>query len=652
MFYSRSSRIATALALLFLSLCVISCHDKWLPTDPKTATEVLESSFLHEVARRKIKPNYREFEGMLKEHMETTNPLAGEASIKCRLQWVQQLVENPSFGIRSVEKFTSELYESAKGPDGLRIILRSIAEKLDAAEKESTNQTPGVPVQLNPLGILVKSLHDANESIRKAFEPLTYEEQFSLREMLYQQTTGGVETGYLFADTNQARSVADLFEKVDRRQLIAAANALIGLADKKFLEQLGDGIRSQRVTEMRGVEGRIIGKIETPDGLIIVGGADSNVYHLDELNDVSVVIDIGGNDHYLEGSLNEKRQVLIILDLSGDDTYEGQTPGIQGGAIMGASLLVDERGDDTYISNDVAQGSTLIGVGILVDEAGNDTYKGDKRVQGQAIDGCGILLDLKGDDHYRAALLSQAVGGPLGFGLLMDFEGRDQYFAGGKYFNSYHDTPGFESWSQGIGVGAKDVAAGGIGLLMDGSGNDFYQADYFSHGGGYWFGAGIARDFNGDDQRIGATTENFDGSPRVESRYLRWGIGFGCHSAAGYVFDDNGNDLYQGDWASIAYSWDFAVAALCDFHGNDRYISSGSGVSQARNVSISFLYDVSGDDFYSSKGLGDAEETRKTGIGSSFTILLDTDGNDMFTSNLRNNTNAKRGWKGGIFIDQ
>src|SRR6185369_3293282 len=157
--------------------------------------------------------------------------------------------------------------------------------------------------------------------------------------------------------------------------------------------------------------------------------------------------------------------------------------------------------------------------------------------------------------------LSQGVGGPLGFGLLMDLEGSDQYFAGGKYSNSYQDTAGFGSWSQGVGVGAKDIAEGGVGMLLDGSGNDLYQADYFSHGGGYWFGAGIARDFAGDDRRIGSTTENFDGSPRSEPRFLRWGIGLACHYSAGYVFDDDGNDLYQADWAAIAYAWDFSVAA-------------------------------------------------------------------------------------------
>jgi hypothetical protein len=93
---------------------------------------------------------------------------------------------------------------------------------------------------------------------------------------------------------------------------------------------------------------------------------------------------------------------------------------------------------------------------------------------------------------------------------------------------------------------------------------------------------------------------------------------------------------------------------LCDFHGNDRYLSNGSGVAQSRNLSIAFLYDTSGDDSYQGKGMGEAEENRKhaTGKESSYALLFDSNGNDAFDKNLRNNTNTSRGWKGGIFIDR
>jgi hypothetical protein len=429
----------------------------------------------------------------------------------------------------------------------------------------------------------------------------------------------------------------------------------MSLSDQNFLEILADSIRAKPSMHVPGITGRVVRSIETRDGTILIGGADSNTYDLNELKDVSVVIDLGGNDRYINGSLSEHRPVLIILDLSGDDTYTGTTAGIQGGAIMGASLLVDQRGHDSYKSSDVAQGSTLGGIGILIDESGNDSYRGDRRVQGQAIGGIGILLDQNGDDDYRAALLSQGAGGPLGFGLLIDLEGADRYFAGGKYPGPYDDTPGFNGWSQGIGEGAESIANGGIGILLDGAGDDLYQADYFSHGGGYWFGAGIARDFGGNDRRIGATADNFDGSPRTEERYLRWGIGFACHYSAGYVFDDDGNDLYEANWASIAYAWDFSVAALCDFHGDDRYVSTGTGVAQSVNRSAAILYDTSGDDFYDAKEPGFAEEQRKKAYEaneSSFTLLFDSEGNDTYSKGLKNNSNFVRGWRGGMFIDR
>ena len=645
------------ICLLFVTGCFVTGGKGSLPTDPKTATEILEASFNREVRRRGIKKEYKNFLAELKTGMEGTDQAGtGDRTGKCRLRWVETLVEDPTQGVRTAERFTRDLFAAA-GSENFESILNFASEKLEAQLGASTEekQRSSPPVSNDPLTIVVGALQTANEAIRKAFAPLSGEEQSELREKLYRQTTGGVDQGYLFADKDQGRRVADLLEKVNRTELIGAANALLSLADRKFLDRLADTIRPQQTERVRGIDGRILQRIETPDGLIIVGGAESNVYNLDELGSVAGVIDIGGDDQYREGSLNENRRALIVIDLAGDDTYSGQTPGIQGGAIMGASLLVDARGNDTYIAGDVAQGSALAGAGMLVDLQGNDRYRGDRRVQGQAIDGFGLLFDRKGDDHYRAAMLSQAAGGPLGFGSLIDVEGNDDYFAGGKYPDPYQDSPGFGGWSQGVGIGAKGTANGGIGVLLDGTGSDVYQADYFSNGGGYWFGAGIARDFAGDDRRIGATTENFDGSPRIEPRFLRWGIGFACHYAAGFSFDDDGDDLYQGDWASIAFSWDFAVAALCDFHGNDRYLSTGSGVAQSRNLSIAFLYDTSGDDSYEGKGLGEAEENRKhstSGKENSFAFLLDSNGKDAFGKDLQNDSNATRGWKGGIFIDR
>ncbi len=549
-----------------------------------------------------------------------------KSSGKCRLQWIRRLVGEPVPAVAQAERFTRELFVAA-GINDLRLIVKQAANRLEAVEPEDPKSTARDLDVSDPLEILIRKTHAARQAIEQSFHSLSVSETEELRHRLAQDLEP---------------QTVDLLERIDRRQLLRAAQELASLADPKYLEQLAK-IRGHRL-------------VKTPDGSIMIGDRGHNEYRLDELAGVYAIVDTGGDDVYIEGTTTAERPVLVILDLAGNDVYRGEKAGIQGGAIMGASLLVDRSGNDTYTGGDVAQGSALAGAGLLIDESGQDTYHGDRRVQGQAIAGCGILIDRKGDDRYRAALLAQGVGGPLGFGILVDLEGTDHYFAGGKYTDPYDDTPGYAGWSQGVGVGIRGVAEGGIGVLLDGKGNDTYEADYFSYGGGYWYGAGFARDFDGDDLRWGATRENFDGSPRIEPRYLRWGIAYGCHYAAGFVFDDRGNDLYHGDWAAIAYGWDFALAALLDFSGNDRYISTGSGVAEAHNDAVAILYDCGGDDTYSGKGLGLAEARSKYHASekfcSSFAMLLDESGDDTYGDAYQNEEDSQRGWPGGFLIDR
>ena len=106
--------------------------------------------------------------------------------------------------------------------------------------------------------------------------------------------------------------------------------------------------------------------------------------------------------------------MLVIIDLAGNDVYRSSKPGVQGGAILGVSMLLDYEGDDVYEAQDIAQGSAIAGVGILIDYKGNDRYHGLRRVQGHALGGLGILIDKEGNDDYHAAMWAQGHGGPLG----------------------------------------------------------------------------------------------------------------------------------------------------------------------------------------------------------------------------------------------
>jgi hypothetical protein len=425
------------------------------------------------------------------------------------------------------------------------------------------------------------------------------------------------------------------------------------------LAQLGflSGEQQEQPITVEGATGTILQRIETPSGTIVIGGPQKNTYQLDKMPGLSVLVDLGGDDTYQEGTVSLSRPVLIVIDLAGNDSYRATSPGVQGSGMLGVSMLLDLAGNDVYQARDVAQGACLAGVGILIDYAGNDTYVALRRAQGEAVCGVGILIDRAGNDRYHAALWAQGMGGPRGFGLLDDLEGEDHYYGGGLYLNSYLDdenpTPGYEGWSQGVGGGLRSVADGGIGVILDGGGDDIYEYDYLSHGGGYWCGTGFARDFGGNDQRLGATEKAYDGGNRTQRRFQRFGTGFACHYALGFLFDDQGNDTYNATIMGVGFSWDCSVAYLCDFGGDDRY-SGNEGNGQQAGVGVLFDYD--GDDHY----LGSKQGLASSGIsyhslpacGGNFSFVIDYGGTDEYGSRAKNNSYVQRSSSGGFLIDR
>jgi hypothetical protein len=426
------------------------------------------------------------------------------------------------------------------------------------------------------------------------------------------------------------------------------------LSDSRFLAELAK-LPSEGSVKVAGVSGTVLRTIDTPAGRIVIGGRGDNKYELDKMPGACAVIDLGGNDVYREGTVSPQRPVLVVVDLAGNDRYEGTQPGIQGGAVLGVSMLVDVAGDDVYDAKDIAQGSAVGGVGILIDMAGNDHYRGLRRVQGQALSGLGLLLDRKGNDDYHAAMWAQGFGGPLGFGVLDDVEGNDHYYCGGMWRTSYYpETQGYEGWCQGVGAGLRGVSGGGIGVLLEGEGNDVYEYDYFAQGGGYWLGAGFARDFSGNDRRLGSTEKEYDGGYRTQPIFGRFTCGFGCHYAIGFCFDDKGNDTYGGTIMGLGFAWDCSDGFLCDFDGNDRYEATG-GLTEGcgAQASLGALFDYRGNDTY----LGGYQGYASPGIsyhplpqcGGNFSFLIDYGGNDEYGCSPESYYD-QRGGAGGFLI--
>ena len=309
------------------------------------------------------------------------------------------------------------------------------------------------------------------------------------------------QVGHTLVDRGTGRQLCDLMEKMDRDSMQAAADALAPIADQRLLAQL-KSLPAEGTVRVPGVTGAVVARINTPSGAIIIGGKEGNTYDLDQMRDVAVVIALGGNNRYYEGTVGLDRPVLVIVNLGGNNVFRGEKAGIQGGAVLGVSMVVNTGGNNTYEALDVAQGSALAGVGIVVDYGPNNRYRGVRRVQGQALGGVGILIGRGGKNDYHAAMWAQGFGGPLGFGLLDNVAGNNHYYCGGMWRDSYPETPGYEGWGQGVGAGLRAVADGGVGVILDGGGDNTYEFDYLSHGGGYWCGLGFARDFGGNTKRL------------------------------------------------------------------------------------------------------------------------------------------------------
>jgi len=587
--------------------------------------------------------------------LNNTNRLVtgSEVDGRCRLSWYDKLYRNPLDSVFEVEEFSRFLHAGLSGNHVTRAqTMTAIREKLDIAPRMDDGvrfafvQSPDEALQE-----VIRCVTTAQSEYARALLPLNSREIATLNGQLYNIFCAKETHGHTLDNRKTGRDLLQLLEKMDRTGIHNAIEALIPLSDEHLLELL-EKLPAQRIV--------------TAAGDIVIGGPGDDVYDLDAPNMMNVVaiIETGGNDTYREGTCSLQRPVFVIIDLSGNDRYIATKPGVQGGSIMGISMLIDVSGNDSYQAADVAQGSTIGGAGILIDKSGDDKYVALRRAQGQALGGVGILIDEKGNDDYRAAMWAQGFGNPAGFGILEDVSGNDHYYLGGLWLDSYPEHPGYDGWGQGLGAGLRGVANGGIGALLEGGGDDFYEFDYIAHGGGYWLGVGFLRDFGGNDKHIASTLTDYYNKPRKEARWQRFSNGFAVHYALGYLFEDEGDDVYESSIMGQGMAWDMSAAFLCDFGGNDQYLVRGSGgrpggLTQGIGAegSLGVLFDYFGNDVYGpggQQGYASSSITyhNPSQCGANFSFLIDYGGTDQYGSGAKNNSYNTRGSATGFLIDR
>lgn len=392
---------------------------------------------------------------------------------------------------------------------------------------------------------------------------------------------------------------------------------------------------------------------ESPLGWIRVRGGGNDTV---DGSNALLIVDLGGNDTYTGpvAASDAGRPVGALLDLGGDDRYLGEGPA-QGAGLTGVGVLLDAAGNDRYEATRYAQGVGQFGFGLLADLGGDDTYAAKFSAQGAGYFGVGLLLDVQGRDRYNLWGDGQGLGGVAGVGVLADGSGDDTYTAVREHSvtgrPSYH-SPGLDvgvSYAQGVGAGRRGDGAdghswaGGLGALLDGTGNDTYTSGNWAMGTGYWFGIGVLHDGAGDDK--------YAGGPYTQAT--------GAHFCIGVLVDEAGNDTHTAvanSHSSIVWAHDFTISVLADMAGDDSYQVSEGGLAYSINRSVAILLEAGGNDVYRSEKVphpgfarNDERFRSRDGVStyfadtSSIALFLDAGGRDAYWGNLEN---------GGRWLDE
>lgn len=438
----------------------------------------------------------------------------------------------------------------------------------------------------------------------------------------------------------------DLMQGVDQKSLFAGAQDLVLAVERAVVE-----LKKHQIT------GRFGFRVDTPYGVVTIQAGGNNTYRREPF---LLIVDLNGDDTYIGtgGNVSAQHPIAIVIDLQGKDRYlqtpEAATQPLRamdkrkteppapchGGAVLGYAIVVDAAGDDLYRSFSVTQGAAVFGVGVLVDASGNDTYDCYTEGQGSAHWGIGLLVDRTGNDHYTCFSTAQGYGATKGYGLLLDVSGSDVYTAEDQTidFPSPQTDKHNVSMAQGAGYGRRadftdgHSLAGGIGMLVDGAGDDRYACGVFGQGVGYWYGLGMLCDGDGNDVYEGV-----------------WYVqGAAAHFAIGVLSDKSGNDRYTATMnMAQGAGHDFSLGWLADLAGDDQYRAPNLSLGGGNANGIGILWDASGNDRYevapsitlgrSNIGVRGTLRERALCLG----LFCDTGGQDTYPESLpfaRNDT--------------
>jgi len=360
--------------------------------------------------------------------------------------------------------------------------------------------------------------------------------------------------------------------------------------------------------------------------------------------DNQFIFDVGGSDTYTGMTAVPtpfSKPFGIIIDLGGNDSYSSDIRGGLACGNHGIGAIFDLRGNDNYNCDESGIASAWYGTGLVVDYSGDDDYISYNWGQGAAHAGVGALIDLDGDDYYQCMHESQAFGSTYGCGVLVDVVGNDIYYADPNGDPDEVFEQRTVHFAQGTGFGRRadfgdgHSLGGGIGMLIEGDGDDTYTGSVYSQGAGYWWALGILEDRGGNDKYFNE----------------QYSCGSAPHFAIGCLVDLTGDDKYNVGNEDVerqiqGHARDGSMAVFMDGSGNDEYFLPNLAAGSSDLNCLTLFWDRMGDDIYvadrnppSPMAISFGDSTRYDPFNgfrddmASTGVFLDTGGNDSYSEN-------------------
>ena len=128
-------------------------------------------------------------------------------------------------------------------------------------------------------------------------------------------------------------TLLELSLRIDLEGLLNSFSPLVSCLNSNAIAQL----KNDLLERFKDNDSPILFEKETSFGKVIVGGLGENVY----TSDAALILDIGGDDVYLNNAGGTRRgmPIALVIDWGGDDIYFSKEPFSQGAGFLAEAFL-------------------------------------------------------------------------------------------------------------------------------------------------------------------------------------------------------------------------------------------------------------------------------------------------------------------------